>query len=53
MPVRNAGHSGGVGGWAASSSLNVLNSNCPGMKCMCVARLSLEISYLHIIDKTF
>lgn len=42
LPVRNARHSGGVGGWAASS-LNVLSSDCTGMKCMSIASLLLEI----------
>lgn len=53
LPVRNARHSGGVGGWAASSSLNVLSSDCTGMKCMSIACLPLEINYLHITDKSF
>lgn len=43
LPARNARHSGGVGGWAASSFLSMLTSDCTGMKCMCVARLPLEI----------
>lgn len=49
LPARNARHSGGVGGWAASSFLNVLGSNCPGMKCMCTACLSLEITVICIL----
>lgn len=49
MPARNARHSGGVGGWAASSFLNVLGSNCTGMKCMCIACLSLEITVICIL----
>ena len=53
LPVRNARHSGGVGGWAASSSLNVLSFDCTGMKCMSIACLPLEINYLHITDISF
>lgn len=49
LPARNARHSGGVGGWAASSFLNVLGSKCTGMKCMCTACLSLEITIICIL----
>lgn len=50
LPARNARHSGGVGGWAASSSSNVLDSNYTGMKCMYIAPLSLEITITCILQ---